>query len=421
MSPAEVLLFDDFDNNSLNTQVWNQGSWHLGRTQLGNQPSFDNDGETSYLSLKLDSYNPNEPGQTLYGSEIYSLDKFDVGTGLEIEARLRASAMPAGLIASLFAYAQDQQGFADEIDIEILTAQPNNTFLATSWNDWGHPDSNYGDGIHHAGSLLSLADYDYQNWQTYSIRWYPERIEWYLNGKLVKQQNNPVPNLALSIRSNFWAANNDWQNAYSADLAATPDFANNQQFHYDIDYIKVSRISDNSTSSPLAPLEISRDIISRWNTGYCENVRIHNPDSRTRDWSIELIINGTLSHAWNAQVSMLEEGLLNAQNSTLAGNATTSFGYCINSPKRAMSNSDLIITRKVTTDWGTGYCEDIQITNPNDAIGIWQISLPITGSLKNHWSSNMSQTDNQIQVSGVNWNEKLNPLASTTVGYCANK
>jgi len=56
-SSAQVLLFDDFNSGSLNSQVWNEASWHLGRTQLGNPVSFGQEGTTDYLSMSLDSYN----------------------------------------------------------------------------------------------------------------------------------------------------------------------------------------------------------------------------------------------------------------------------------------------------------------------------------------------------------------------------
>jgi len=119
---------------------------------------------------------------SLLGAEIYSLQSFSVDTGLEFEARVRSSVVDAGLVSSIFVYAQDAQGWADEIDVEILTAQPSNQFLATSWNNWGEAGSAYGDGVHHLGNNLTLANYDYKAWQTYTVRWFPNRVEWYLNG-----------------------------------------------------------------------------------------------------------------------------------------------------------------------------------------------------------------------------------------------
>ena len=36
--PQTILLRDDFNGVSLNTTLWNLGTWTLGRTQLGSSP-----------------------------------------------------------------------------------------------------------------------------------------------------------------------------------------------------------------------------------------------------------------------------------------------------------------------------------------------------------------------------------------------
>ncbi|MDQ7073869.1 MAG: cellulose binding domain-containing protein [Gammaproteobacteria bacterium] len=419
---AEVLLFDDFSGTALNSQLWDEATWHLGRTQFGNALTFAQEGTTDYLSMSLDTYNPNEPGASLYGAEIYSVASFPVDTGLEFEARVRSSVVTPGLVSSLFLYAQDSQGWADEIDVEVLSAQPSDSFLATSWNNWGDPNGSYNDGVFHAGTQLSLASYDYTAWQTYTIRWFSDRVEWYLNGTLVKQTDSPVPDLAMSIRSNFWAADSNWSQAYGPALMATSDSSLNQHYRYDLDYIKVSRINSSAVVDvPLNALEVSRVTTSSWSSGYCEKVTVQNPDSRSRDWTIDLLVNGTLSNAWSANVQMLEEGVLQAQGFGLTAGASTSFGYCIKKPVRQVSNSELIITRDVFADWGSGYCEKITVKNPNDILAIWTVSLPIEGVISTYWSSNMVQTGGQVEITGLTWNERLNPLSSTKVGFCAKR
>jgi len=422
MASAQVLLFDDFNSGALDSQVWNEASWHLGRTQFGNPVSFGQEGTTDYLSMSLDSYNPNEPGVSLLGAEIYSLQSFSVDTGLEFEARVRSSVVDSGLVSSIFAYAQDAQGLADEIDVEVLTAQPSNQFLATSWNNWGEAGSAYGDGVHHLGNNLTLANFDYKAWQTYTVRWFPNRVEWYLNGALVNQVDSPVPDLPLSIRSNFWAADSNWTQAYNPLLMPTTDSGLNQHSRYDIDYIKVSRISDAAAPSvPLQAMEVSRSTISNWSSGYCENVTVMNPDSRSRDWFIDLTVNGTLKNGWSADIQMLSEGLIKAQGTGLAAGDSKTFGYCIKKPVRNVSNVDLIITRNVFTDWGTGYCEKVKVKNPNDILAIWDISLPVEGVVSTSWSSNTIQNGADLQVTGLTWNEKLKPQRSTTFGFCAKR
>jgi len=358
---------------------------------------------------------------SLLGAEIYSLQSFSVDTGLEFEARVRSSVVDSGLVSSIFAYAQDAQGLADEIDVEVLTAQPSNQFLATSWNNWGEAGSAYGDGVHHLGNNLALANFDYKAWQTYTVRWFPNRVEWYLNGALVNQVDSPVPDLPLSIRSNFWAADSNWTQAYNSLLMPTTDSALNQHSRYDIDYIKVSRITDALPTTPLQALEVARTVTSDWGRGYCENVTVVNPDSRSRDWLIDLTVNGSLTNSWSADVQVLSEGLLQAQGTALAAGDSKSFGYCIDRPVVQAFNGDLIITRDVFTDWDSGYCENITVKNPNDVVAIWNLSVPIEGAMSGSWSSNTVQNGSDLQVTGLSWNEKLNPLGSTTFGFCAKR
>lgn len=419
-SSAQVLLFDDFDAVNLDYNVWNEGYWHHARTQLGNPSSLEDDGQNTYLSLKLDTYNPNEPGISLFGSNIYSLERFDVDTGLELESRFRTVNTSSGTIAALFLYDQDSQGLADEIDFELLSSQGRNSLLATSWNNWGDSQGTFNDGIHHSGSFLDINGYDQSEWQTYTIRWFPDRVEWYVNGELVKQQDSPVPDISLAVHSNFWAADSNWQEAFGADLIAAADPVNNQRFFLDIDYIKVSRITDDGgIGGELLPVEVQRNVTASWDTGFCEEVFVTNPDVRTRDWSVNLEIDGVLNFAWNADVSMAAEGLLNAQGNNLAVDQTASFGFCANKPIANLSNEDLLIDRQRIAEWDGGYCESITITNHADTIGIWNVSLDMPDTTTVFWSSQMTQSDGVLNIVGVDWNEKLNPNESTTVGFCA--
>ena len=110
-SAQTVLLQDDFNSSVLNSQNWKIGNWRLGRTQLGNTPVFGLEGTTSFARLTFDTYQ-------FKGTEIYSLQSFSRGNGLEIEARVRLNNLPSGLVTSLFTYVYDAAtATSDEIEI----------------------------------------------------------------------------------------------------------------------------------------------------------------------------------------------------------------------------------------------------------------------------------------------------------------
>jgi hypothetical protein len=108
LSADQVLLFDDFDGPPLNTAIWGLATWTIGdRTQFGNQPEFAGDENQAYIRLPLDTYNPGAPGQRVLGTEIYSLQNFELSAdGIEYLARARLSETQGGLVAAFFTYNQ---------------------------------------------------------------------------------------------------------------------------------------------------------------------------------------------------------------------------------------------------------------------------------------------------------------------------
>ncbi len=77
----------------------------------------------------------------------------------------------------------------------------------------------------------------------------------------------------------------------------------------------------------------------------------------------------------------------------------------------------------VTSDWGSGYCADITLTNNgsttiNDWVFVFDLSADIT-TLWNAgtWSGNQAQG---YTATNAGWNGTINPGGSVTIGYCAN-
>jgi hypothetical protein len=70
---------------------------------------------------------------------------------------------------------------------------------------------------------------------------------------------------------------------------------------------------------------------STWAAGYCETVMVHNETGMPLDWSVELMIEGTLTDHWNSSASA-DTGAVTFtgadHNRTVAPDGTAEFGYC---------------------------------------------------------------------------------------------
>jgi hypothetical protein len=77
---------------------------------------------------------------------------------------------------------------------------------------------------------------------TYRVEWMPDRVRWFVNNQLLRENSKVVPNEPLNLHLNFYAPECNWAIACDAKLhpASTP--ANNKTFVFDIDWVRV--ISD---------------------------------------------------------------------------------------------------------------------------------------------------------------------------------
>ncbi len=251
-SGQTVLFHDGFntDGPNINRFKWvgPTSSYLLGRTalRLATSPVPVQDGAAV---LTLSTYNPGQLG-TLLGTEIETNQYFPVGTGLAFEARVKPAAnLPRGIVCSLFSYVFRNLGGGviqqDEIDWEFVTNQivgRTQPIVATNV---------YVDEFQGAGSpvLVGLPNAIIMDqWNTFRIEWYSNRVRWLVNGQLVFERTDRVPNDAMSVRLNFWAPDTNWPAAFSTDINPTTNPALNQTFSYLVDYVTVWRLPGLSTA-----------------------------------------------------------------------------------------------------------------------------------------------------------------------------
>jgi beta-glucanase (GH16 family) len=250
---AQTVLFHDgfnIDGPNIDRTKWTgpATAYFLGRTQLrlASAPVAVVGGAAV---LTFDTFNSATPG-TFRGVEIETNQYFPVSTGLAFEARVKPAAnLPRGLVTSLFSYVFRDLGGGvrqqDEIDWEFLTNQlVGRTQPVVSTNV-------YVDEFLGAGSpvLVGLPDtVVLGEWNTLRVEWYPNRVHWLVNGQLVFERTDRVPNDAMSVRLNFWAPDSNWTAAYSSALTPAATAAQNQTFQYLVDYVTVYRLPGLATA-----------------------------------------------------------------------------------------------------------------------------------------------------------------------------
>lgn len=250
MAEAGVLLHDDFSGSSLDSSLWSVASWSLGRTQFGSTPTVANG--SAWLTLQ--TYNPQAPGQSLLGTEIYSNEAFAQGSGLEITARVRLHGVADGAVAALFSYTNDAAGATDEIDVEMLTKQLNHpspqgpTVSFTNWSHW-QPSDGYDNGPRHANVTPTVPGLDVGSYNNFTIRWLPGETQWWLDGQEIAHESLAVPSSPMPVHLNFWAPAATWSDAFSAGLQPTADPAANQTYVFEVSEVTVQTVPE--LSSPL--------------------------------------------------------------------------------------------------------------------------------------------------------------------------
>jgi cellulase/cellobiase CelA1 len=100
----------------------------------------------------------------------------------------------------------------------------------------------------------------------------------------------------------------------------------------------------------------------------------------------------------------------------------------VNAAKAVKANFNLGVTPapltvKLTTtnDWGSGYCTDVNIFNPNATAIDWTINFTTPGTIYTLWNAVYQQSGQQVRAEGVNWNNLVQPNQSVTFGFCANR
>jgi len=75
----------------------------------------------------------------------------------------------------------------------------------------------------------------------------------------------------------------------------------------------------------------------------------------------------------------------------------------------------------VTSDWTSGYCGKLVVTDVGTLPGEWSVAVPFKDTITSLWNAAYTQADGTLTVTGPGWNKYIYPGQSTEVGFCATR
>jgi hypothetical protein len=87
-----------------------------------------------------------------------------------------------------------------------------------------------------------------------------------------------------------------------------------------------------------------------------------------------------------------------------------------------VSINDGVLSANITSasDWGAGYCRNIDILNSGSSTISWAISFDLNAPMASAWNGKFLQSGTRYSVTPKSWNQSINPGAKISLGFCAN-
>ncbi len=82
---------------------------------------------------------------------------------------------------------------------------------------------------------------------------------------------------------------------------------------------------------------------------------------------------------------------------------------------------DLSVNEIEDSSWDSGYCHTVEVTNNGSAEVRWAIELSVQGTMTQLWNAESDGDQGTVRFAGVNWNADLQPGATASFGFCAER
>ncbi len=338
---SQPLFQDDFESETLDMDQWSiltgNASFFQG-SQMNPVPPIVSNGR---VRLRLDTYNPSAliAGDSFFGSEIHTIQTYS--PPVVFEARVRLIDPVPGMVAAMFAYkafvSDAGQAVRNEIDFEILTnelgAEDDCVQILTNVFQEVAVDSGEGNSQYVClPDNITLTEFN-----TFQIEWLENRISWYVNGILVREETEHAPQDDMHFFFNFWApTEGNFLDAFNADLTPAGNPAENETFWYEVDYVSIydkpSAFIDLSAGKLHLPV-VSVDGLGSF------NAVLNLLQSTTIQLELDHVVQTSL--VMNQAATFLPDtGILNIPRVTIISHDDTSVFYQIEMRLQQQNDSD---------------------------------------------------------------------------------
>ncbi len=196
--------------------------------------------------------------------------------------------------------------------------------------------------------------------------------------------------------------------------------------------------------APGTGLTIHSTISTDWGTGFCRDLRVTNGSLLPVRWTVPLEVGGTITSLWNARAAggatsgTIEVGG-ESWNRDLMGGQVAAFGYCATRagtipapapppvpapappPPPVPEDGAATMTRRITSDWGRGFCADVTVRTAATSPVIWQVQLATGGVITSIWDAVTAGESGTVPVRGAAWNAAVTAAQPVTFGYCVQR
>lgn len=132
------------------------------------------------------------------------------------------------------------------------------------------------------------------------------------------------------------------------------------------------------------------------------------------------IASSIASSAASSIRSSIASSVISSSTSSVASSKSSIASSIASSVSSSSSNVTAVM--KITSNWNSGYCASVTVTNNGANTVIWTSSITITGTLNNAWGATATQSGSTLALKGLAWNAELQAGKSIAdIGFCANK